>query len=114
MKTSDILKSAKALIATPDTWCQRSVINRENGVFQRCSIGALGHIVLGPYLHFSSNYYHAISYLNNVVGICPDDKPSGISPIAYFNDNNSHKKVMEVWDKAIQWAEQDEIGQSIQ
>lgn len=83
------LKRAKALIATPDKWCQ-GVSSNDKG--QHCALNAC--YATGADTPFS----HVTSYLFRAL-------PYGRSVIA-FNDNpkTTHKDIMDLFDRAIELA----------
>lgn len=101
MKNSEILRKAKALIDTPEKWCQEtyaanaygaSVEIRNPAACSFCSTGALIK-VLGGYW---DSYKYPVYF-----GMTPKQ-------LFDFNDSHAHAEVMALWDKAIERAEREE------
>lgn len=103
MKTSEVLKAAKARIATPETWTQDVFAKDNEGCeimgYSRfavcfCSIGAI-QAVTSKGRDFGAEYYLNRQTYGN---------------IAKFNDSHTHEEVMAAWDRAIAAAEADEAA----
>lgn len=109
MKPSELLTKAKALIADPKHWTKgRYAIDAEGlnvgpGTSKAvcwCSVGAIEKVTHEEGV--TDTRFKATQYLAQVSAKC------GYSGIPDFNDNSSHKIVMEAWDKAIKLAKEDE------
>lgn len=111
MKTVlELLLAAKALIADKKNWTQgASARNKHNNPCQTesmdavcfCSLGALARVTPYGSRNAVKLQADAITYLYKAL-----PTPS----LASFNDHHTHEEVMEVWDKAIYLAKQDEAG----
>jgi hypothetical protein len=106
MKPSEILKAAKAKIATPDAWTQGELARDSAGEWCGyydpdakcfCSLGALLISARSPALT------EAIKYLEKVIPAYT---------VLEFNDTHTHAEVMAKWDEAIALAEKDEANAS--
>jgi hypothetical protein len=111
MKTSEILRAAKALIEDPDHWVQGTyarpyreadpVNNHLMGNDPRatcwCSMGALQKALDGFSIDESWLKYEKT--LNKIT--------EPVSMLTY-NDTHTHAEVMKVWDRAIALAEAEE------
>lgn len=95
MKSSELLIKAKAVISDPANWTQNAFARDKEGMALAggydpvavcwCSFGAAEKVV-------EKDYYDAII-----------EKPFSYFKrnIAQYNDDNSHKVVMAMWDEAI-------------
>lgn len=104
MKASEILKAAKAKIATPETWTQGvyatdKYANVTTGYDRSatcfCSVGALQSV-----MHVSREREDAYDILRMAMG----------RAVPLFNDNHTHAEVMAKWDEAIALAEAEEAA----
>lgn len=88
---SDILREAKALIGTPDTWCQGEM---RRGL-RLCSLGAI-------YRASGNDKTAEIpwAFLQQAMSPAPS--------VGRFNDTHSHAEVMSAFDRAIALALADE------
>lgn len=102
MKPSECLKAAKKLIENEENWIKGAYAldNEDNEVFGNdkkackfCSLGALQCV------QNTTDLPSLYTYLKQVA--------SPVS-ITWFNDENSHQEVMQMFDKAIELAEKDE------
>lgn len=106
LKTSEVLRQAKALIVNEQNWLQGSFTTYVADEKCFCSLGAIAN-VLGVD-NFKAAYSEPAILLKQQVlpFIIENYSPSGT--FAIFNDNKTHGEVMEVFDKAIAVAEQTE------
>lgn len=97
MKTSEILVSARALIANPLHWMQGDYIKEaENEPTCYCSLGAIGKVV-GCYWYGDVLNGMPAKLLARVVeGEIPTD-----CTFAPYNDSHTHTEVLAAFDKAI-------------
>ena len=85
------LQAARALIDTPDKWCQGHDREGKDGVFVKfCGNGALAHVT-NFMTSASHDYEHAYDHLANVAGTI----------VSSFNDTHTHAEVLELFDRAI-------------
>ena len=106
MKTSEVLKQAKALIVNPENWMQGDYTNNE-GCF--CSLGAIAKVSLVDWMYAGNQ--PATKLLRQVVNT--EMKAEGFSPdvnFAQYNDTRTHTEVMEAFDKAITLAQAQEVS----
>jgi hypothetical protein len=87
------LIAAKALINTPEKWCQRRMFDVSSTWQQQaCSRGALIRIIginiIAPLAN--SRLSMSINALTKVMG-----------NVGEYNDSHTHAEVMAMWDKAI-------------
>ena len=111
MTTSEILKAAREKIQDPDHWTQGSLARNafgmktypfaENAV-KWCATGAVAAVVAFP-------KRPAIDCLKRAVEQFPSYKHQ-YSGLINFNDRNSHSRVLQLFDLAIQIAELAEEG----
>jgi len=105
METLEVLKSARELLSDSKRWTRgwyardkyghRKMWNSDNAV-RYCSMGAV-HKVAG------NRHPNAIMYLNRIINpLHPDD----IIVVGY-NDNHTHKDILEMFDKAIDLCEKE-------
>ena len=99
MTPRDVLIAAKALIDTPEKWCQ----GHERVGKRRCAARALITVIGLPMgFHFADLRGHpAYQILNLAMSGQNLDKEGWV---AYFNDTHSHRDVMDAWDRAIELA----------
>lgn len=108
MKLSEILILAKSKIDTEDKWCQKSaakdslsrpcvILNNDASRF--CSYGALVLVSDGNF----SIQFKAQDLIESVAGM----------RITFLNDIYSHNEVMQLWDKAIAKAKQQESIENV-
>jgi len=97
MKTSEVLKQAKALINTPDKWCQGTL----HFFGRSCSVGALERVLIPNGFRKALNNAAAYNYLVIAFG-----SPNGL--LSTCNDTHTHAEVMTAFDIAIANAEADE------
>lgn len=122
MKTSEALKQARALIDTPEKWCQGSYALNENGMSSYgdsplacrfCSVGALQHT--NPLMFDRERKYKtrpAMPVLRQFLDRAADRVSLGrFNNVVDFNDSRTHDQVMKVWDLAISLAEEEEAEQ---
>ncbi|UCR75550.1 hypothetical protein PP742_gp66 [Alcaligenes phage vB_Af_QDWS595] len=113
-KPSELLRAAKEIISTPDSWCQNSLAinDKEWGVSslspEACAWCSIGCLVKATDGNGASNgdsvYSEAGGYLTSIVSLFANpDNP--VDSIAHFNDSHSHERVMELFDMAIEKAE---------
>ena len=112
MKNSEILKAAWALIDAPEKWCQgafRTWRDWDMRDIRYCSLGAVRKALA---IERESDYYEIPeadramrNAWNTLNGSCP-----GFPDIVYFNDRNSWEGVRDVWMRAIEFAENEEIA----
>jgi hypothetical protein len=101
-KTALVLRAAKSLIATPETWCRgasarngrgnRVAVESPNAV-QFCATGAVIKIVRGDAAEFFGPF-HVLEW----------SAPNW--SITEFNDFHSHSEVMAAFDRAIKRCEE--------
>jgi hypothetical protein len=117
MKTSEILRAAKAKIAYPSRWCKGVIAKDSNGkevvsgfgkehnAVQFCSTGAVFYSgTIGTW----RRTMEAANFLDTASGL-PHTDVGSPRPAARFNDTHTHPEVLEMFDRAIQLAE--EAGQ---
>ena len=111
MKVSEVLTQAKAKIADPKNWIQdhmacdslgRPVSPAAPHAACWCSLGAL--VATGADVWARSD---AKVLLREAIR-APIVPGSWTSDIAGYNDNHSHAEVMQMWDRAIELAKNQE------
>lgn len=105
IKVVATLKSGKAKIADPKNWTTDEYARDKNGrdvsctsaeATCFCSVGALANVMNVHSEHENRVQWECIKQLN----ACSDG-----DTIYDYNDSHTHAEVMEVWDRAIQKAE---------
>lgn len=124
----DLLRAGRALISDRRNWCQlamskiKSMPKKRNifatvvtmllpldsdyeNVTQYCTMGALSKVAFG---HADSIMHHTSlnETLSRAIGLL-SGAAGGYGQIASFNDENSHRAVLRMWDRAIRAAELD-------
>lgn len=101
------LVAARALIATPQQWCQGSIdFIRPDGIVAFCSLGAIQETVNGADVLCATQRVLAIA-AELAEAICPGTRAALIwsqkQVIVQFNDRvaRDHAAVKAVWDRAI-------------
>lgn len=96
---------AKALIATPDTWCRNAPARDSSGEFtnieskdacQWCLVGAVWRVLGGQ-------YYHAME--GEIIRRLRDEInkfDNSISLVSVFNDRRTHSEVVGLIDRAVE------------
>lgn len=97
MKTSEQLKQAKLLIATPDKWTQGKFVDQG----KICASEAIARTTEGRANHHSGDYMSCEAYkiLEEAMGI----KTS--FAVSNFNDSHTHEEVLAAFDRAIEIAQ---------
>jgi hypothetical protein len=122
MKTSSLLKKAKALIDTPDKWCQHTPARDAEGTptdwlgknaASYCVSSAfyLAAIRMRTQRVGDASYDNAIFCIYNNALLYIRAEMKDIS-IPAWNDRTTHSAVMAVFDAAIKNAERDEEAQN--
>jgi len=98
MKVSELLKQAKSLIEDEEHWCRGPYVRDKVGFF--CSLNSPEAYSFSSKnalwkLHNGWSYEEAVFLLHGITGIS----------ISEFEDSCSHSELMQVWDAAIQEAE---------
>ena len=97
MNDVDVLTRARALIASPENWCQGYYAKDINGRWCEatadqahcfCALGALIHV---------DKTSNAVVWLHSVL-------PRTCQSIPKFNDENTHAAILSLFDKAIKKA----------
>lgn len=105
--TTDVLLAAKALIATPETWCQ-DVQQRisMSGVHAYCAHGA----ILVAARMAGVEWQPSAWYLVRAIGVDPRNSESFIRDLTAFNDapTRTHAEVLAAFDTAVALARRDE------
>jgi hypothetical protein len=100
MNKLELLKAARQVISTPETWTQRATARDANGEKENalepeavcwCSWGALLKASSGG-VPSSAAFMEAENCLNKAME----------GSYIYFNDSHSHEEVLAGWDKAIE------------
>lgn len=98
MKPSEVLRAAKALIDTPEKWCQNHSVVGIGDARRMCAGYAVVEVEGA-----SGCKYESLTYLSRIVA------PDGVrfAPISNWNDvpERTHAEVMTAFDKAIALAE---------
>jgi len=112
VKTSELLRAAKALIDTPEKWTIEALARDKTGLQVAichsdavcfCSYGAIHKIGDIKNINYWNNpMYDYVDKASELIG--------GQSSAATFNDSHTHEEVMKMWDKAIELAEQQEAA----
>ena len=106
MKTSEHLKSAKKLIENEQNWIKNTyaldaedneVDYADKKACKFCSFGALQRIGL--------NFFE-MEAAHDVLLKAVRSKDPTILKVSVYNDNHSHEEVMNMWDVAINMAEE--------
>jgi len=101
-KVSEILKEAKKLIEKEKHWTQKTYARDSQGVsISPDSIYAVSFCAIGAIMEVCETRQTA-KYYRYLQKALPSDFERNLS---YFNDNSSHKEVMQLFDKAIWLAE---------
>ena len=107
MKTSVLLRAAKALIDTPDKWTKGEFARTKTGRKCKvessratcfCSLGAIERIPARP---FTVSALRGRQMLKDVMR-----RDNITIPISVFNDSATHDEVMKLFDRAIALAEE--------
>ena len=110
MKTSEILRAAKAVIEDQEHWIQGTYGRRSRSSKDHllgndpeatcwCSMGAIQKVTN------SESDYRMELFLNDVVRKVTKDPFMGI---IRYNDHHTHAEVMKMFDRAIEMAEEEE------
>lgn len=109
-----ILRAGRALIATPESWTQRSFARTKEGdpcasfsvaAVCYCSLGALNRA--GGAFEEELPHNRARRLLSEEMQIAYGDEEGMDEPrtaheiVTYFNDNKTHAEVLAAWDRAI-------------
>lgn len=100
MTILEVLIKAKSLIDTPEKWCQHTYIKTYHGKLRYCSAGALRMVCFGTVDDILSDEESFPFY--KVRGILHDVLPH--HGLVNYNDMHTHAEVMQIWDKAIEYA----------
>jgi hypothetical protein len=102
------LIDARALIATPEMWCQRHYFKVKDGKECYCSAGAIYRVMgnLIPDPEGTRGYEEAPYSLRFDIGpansiIWYVSNLAGFDNLADLNDKHTHQEVLEAFDKAI-------------
>ena len=108
----DMLRAARAAIATPDKWCQKLRIDRDG---RRCAIGAFDGDTACDILGASESLIACIGFLSAALpeepiyynGVLVEELGllnNGVMEwyrVAGYNDSHTHAEVLAVFDRAI-------------
>lgn len=109
MKPSETLIAAKLLITTEQHWLKGTYAANSKGQWVPiyhptascfCSLGAIRKTY--------PQDLQAYDWLHKAINESANTYKSAFSAIAEFNDNNPHKTVLQMWDRAITLAQDHE------
>lgn len=108
-ETADVLRRAKALIATPEKWCWdafamdsrgRSVVPGDALACRHCALAAVAVATnVSVFTAPGTAAYQALEREVPTAGYDPDTADSDL--LEWFNDRSRHRDVVAVFDRAI-------------
>lgn len=114
MKTSEVLRRAKAVIADPEKWTQgafaRGSADAGKSFKDACSLCAVGAVYaitddLG--VGGKKIFQRVLCCLGSALAMS-GEPPHDFAEVIKFNDTHTHAEVMALFDRAIEAAEKEE------